>query len=301
MNISMSGKVGARFKLKVHKGDGRVIRETPWFNNLVLDAGLNQMSAGKWIDRCCVGTGNSLPVATQVQLDNLVATTTTIQSSSASRNSGVEPYYIARQVIWRFGQGVAAGNISEIGMGWGPQNLWNRALIKDINGNPTSITVLNDEYLEVVSEVRSYYETNHNGSMNLLDKNGEIISTHLITGKPCITDAPHPSISFERVGFGLIRIYAGPMGSVTTRPTGIDFDSSGSNTYPTPRKIQSIRTLNLSEGNMSHRSFFVGSGLMDDFAKNNGYQFEISPPITKTSAQTMTYIIEMSWGRHESP
>lgn len=299
MEIKLKRKVGALFKLKVHKGDGIPTQETPWFHNQVLDIGLDRMSVGKWIDRCCVGSGNSLPLTTQTQLDSLIAATTTIQESLVSRNTGVEPYYTSRRVTWRFGQGLAAGNISEVGLGWGNTQLWNRALIKDINGNPTTITVLSDEYLDVISEVRVYFETGYAGTINLLDKNAEIKSVHLVTGKPCITNSPHPSASFEQVTMGGVEIYTGALGSITSSPSGKIGTYSANTSYPTPRQALKTINLGLSDANTSHRSFFVSSGVIDRFTMPNGYQFEINPPITKTNAQIMTYTFEMSWDRYE--
>ncbi len=66
MNIKLQNQIGAQFKLVAHKGDASIpSRESEWFKNIVLDTGLDQMSVGTWIDRCCVGGGNSTPVASQ--------------------------------------------------------------------------------------------------------------------------------------------------------------------------------------------------------------------------------------------
>lgn len=113
--------------------------------------------SGCWIDRCCVGTGNSNSVVTQTSLDTFKASTTTTQGAiEAGIQVTTLPYYMWLRSTYRFGEGVAAGNISEIGLGWANANLWNRALVKDSNGNPTTITVLADEYLDVITEIRVY-------------------------------------------------------------------------------------------------------------------------------------------------
>lgn len=66
MNVQINNSVGARFKLVARKASTEEItRETEWFKNIVLDAGLNQMSVGTWIDRVRVGSGNSTPVASR--------------------------------------------------------------------------------------------------------------------------------------------------------------------------------------------------------------------------------------------
>lgn len=293
MKFNAHSKVGARFKLIVRKAsDDSVARETDWFSNLVLDTGLDRMSAGTWIDRCCVGTGNSTPVVTQTALDSFLASTSTQQSSSTGVQTSTTPYYRWIKVTWRFGQGVAAGNISEVGLGWGNANLWNRALIKDANGNPTTITVLSDEYLDVVSEVRFYDAGSTSGSFDLLDKSGKVISTHSVSGSSYMLNG---SNNFGKIYPYTVIIFSGSMGGgVTSYPSGSVGTITPSATYPTPRSIRFVANLGLSAANGTHQSFLItmlGSTYIE-------YKFQISPTITKTSSQIMTYTFELSWGRY---
>lgn len=303
MQINIHNKVGARFKLIVHKGDGVAVRETDWFHNTVLDAGLARMSAGTWIDRCCVGAGNSTPSSTQVALDSFIASTVSRFSSSAGVQTTTQPFYRFAKVVWRFGEGVAAGNLSEIGLGWGNENLWNRALIKDIDGNPTTITVLTDEYLDVISEVRDYPALSSSGQFNLLDKTGALISTHTYTARPFISYA---SAIFSRVyTAGQCRFYGGGKGdNVTQYPPGEfkGYTSSSSPSNPTNTSLRVVYALGLTELNTSHDTFMISDvhGLVGDTSSGGaGYVFEITPPIVKKDTQIMTYTFEISWGRYE--
>lgn len=308
MKFNIENHVGARFKLIAHKGDGVPVRETEWFNNLVLDAGLARMSIGTWIGRCCVGTGSSVPVTTQVRLDNFLASTTTQQASSTAVQVTTLPYYYSASTTWRFNQGVAAGNISEVGLGWGDSNLWNRALIKDQNKNPTTITVLSDEYLDVVSEIRVYPAGNQSGSFNLLDKTGHVIGAHTYTVSAFINN---PRATFDQVTSDRFGVYTGiKNNSVTSAPSSILLSSALQNsiTYPTPTSMRVVKTLALGEANGIHQSFFLsvcgvvsasgGSATNPEYYP--GYKFQISPTISKSSSQSMTYTFEMSWGRYES-
>src|SRR5690606_4774599 len=65
------------------------------------------------------------------------------------QSSNYERGWYEITVSHQFGQGQAAGNLSEIGIQHtstsGP--LWSRALILDGQGNPTTITVLPDDFL----------------------------------------------------------------------------------------------------------------------------------------------------------
>ncbi|MHA3048651.1 hypothetical protein [Acinetobacter sp. ANC 4639] len=299
MNFKLHTQLGAKFKLIVRKvSDNSIARETAWFHNIVLDAGLARMSAGTWINRCCIGTGNSTPVATQVALDSFLASTTTVQSTSESYNTTTLPYYYGAKVTWRFGEGVAAGNISEVGLGWSNTNLWNRALIKDGNGNPTTITVLSDEYLDVVSEIR-VYPSSSSGSFNLLDKTGAVISTHTYSGMPYISSSGYFSAGIVQIAqsnWG--GIYSGTMGSlVTSEPSSVIANFTPALTYPTPTSVQISITLGLTSSNGSHQSFLLRNLTLMGNAYI-GYKFQISPTITKTSSQIMTYTFKMSWDRY---
>jgi len=313
MQFNINNRVGARFKLIAHKGDGVPVRETDWFNNLVLDAGLDRMSAGPWINRCSVGTGNSTPIPTQTTLDNVKATTTVRKATSSSYVTTGEPYFWYR-FTWSFGIGVAAGNISELGLGWTNSNLWNRALVKDGAGQPTTITVLADEYLDVISEVRLYPQQHLSGSFDLRDKNNQIISTHSYTGIPLFGRAGSSSDLAGQVpyfalisigGSSIANVYEGVIGgSVTTPPTGISYVASPEATsFPNPRTLRGSIQCALSEANSSagHRSFAVDVGMHLLTYQSWGYQWQIDPPITKNSSQVLTYVLELSWDRYEGP
>ena len=305
MHFQVHQEVGARFKFIVRKAcDDRITTETDWFCNLVLDTGLARMSVGTWIDRCCIGTGNSTPISTQTALDAFLASSTTVQAQSAAVQVSAAPYYYSANLTWRFGQGVAVGNISEVGLGWGNTTLWNRALIKDSSGNPTTITVLADEYLDVVSEVRVYPAQSLSGSFNLLDKTGALISTHTYIGLPYIYS---PMIRFDQMVLGMRNgylIWDGSIGtSVTDMPSGGRYNhESVAISYPTPTSCRAVYTVGLSDAATNHKSFLLATGGLLGGAdlNNSGYQLQITPPIPKTAAQKMTYTFDLSWGRYAS-
>lgn len=299
MNLEINNEVGARFKLVARKAStGEITRETDWFQNIVLDTGLAQMSSGVWIDRCCVGTGNSTPVATQTQLDTFKASTTTIQGTV---ESGVQlttlPYYDWLRVTYRFGEGVAAGNISEVGMGWANANLWNRALIKDNNGNPTTITVLSDEYLDVITEIRVYPQETLSGSFNFLNKAGAIVSSHTYTGR-----AYHraPQRNYSKMSINSIGIWSGALSSSPTMsPSGtrLDYGYPTTTVYPTPTSMKCTKVFPVANAIGEHRTLFVESTLLQS-GSGMGYQVEFTPTITKTNQIELTYTVSMSWGRY---
>lgn len=301
MQFNAENKIGALFKLNTHKGDGKTTVETGWFHNIVLETGLNQMSVGQWVDRCCVGSGNSTPVSTQVSLDALIASTTTVQSVSTAVQITNAPYYLSLTRTYRFGQGVAAGNLSEVGLGWGNTSLWNRALIRDSSGNPTTITVLADEYLDVSAEIRVYPAMSINSTFNLLDKSGAVISTHNVTGIPYIASTADATGKVEFSPYiWASSVYSGAMGStVSSTPIGTESNASNwANTNPTQKSSQKKITLALGNSNFTHKSFLMYvSGLLGS-SLDWGYQFQISPEIPKNNTQIMTYTFELSWSAY---
>lgn len=300
MEIKTQSSVHAKFKLVVRSvSNDKITKETGWFNNLVLDTGLARMSVGRWIDRCCVGTGNSNPVTTQVSLDGFLSATSTQIANSSSAQTTNSPYYSSVTTTWRFSAGSATGNISEVGLGWSNTDLWNRSLIKDSSGEPTTITVLSDEYLDVVSEIRQYPSLSYSGSFELKNGNGEVVSTHSVSGSPFLGS---PLNSFNQIIPYQISIYSGVKNdSPTVSPTTqLGTVSSKTTTYPTTTSVQSVFTIGLTDCNGSHQSFLIpATGLFTGTGGTQcAYKFQISPAITKSSSQVMTYTFTIEWGRY---
>lgn len=158
--------LAGRFTLIAHRGDVRAGRVLADFPNLILDNGLNRIGTLAPLNRCSVGSGSSAVVASQSALSNLVATSTTLHNS-ISGNETAGGYQFAR-ITYRFAAGTATGNLTEVGVGFNNGTLFSRALIVDALGAPTTVTVLADEILDVVYELRQYWPTGDvTGSLTL--------------------------------------------------------------------------------------------------------------------------------------
>lgn len=154
-NIGMQG----RYQMTAYKLDGSSRVLADWFENLILDNGLNGIeSNGGMLGACFVGSGTAAVTAVQTQLANLVASQTDGAAGLEEGNNTAGGFAWLRR-RWRFGQGVAAGNLSEVGVGSAATNLFSRARITDTSGTPTTITVLADEFLDVTYEFRVYWPT----------------------------------------------------------------------------------------------------------------------------------------------
>jgi len=303
MNVQINNSVGARFKLAARKASTEEItRETEWFKNIVLDTGLNRMSVGTWIDRVRVGSGNSTPVASQTQLDNTIASTTTVlsDSQSVSKQTTTSPYYVAAKRTYRFAEGVAAGNISEVGCGWGNGlDLWNRALVKDLNGDPTTITVLSDEFLDVIVEVRYYPTQSFSGSFNLLNKTGGIVSSHTYTGLPHFGEGTLPT--FDVVTGARTALFASNMNDVNTFPSSQIGSVATLSTYLSPKTLTCTSSLPLATANGSIKTVRQNFNTITNTSTTAGsaYKFEIDPPVVKTDQMVLSFTFSISWDRYE--
>lgn len=297
-----------RFEKFKTDGDGNEIKGTrevaaDWFPNLILDQGLNQMAtSGTYLNACQVGSGATPPANGQTALSSLVAGTTTRPVNTTSTASS-PPYYVAQNVTFRFAEGAAAGNLAEVGVGTAVSGttLFSRSLIKDSSGNPTTITILSDESLDVIYQLRYYIPSS--------DITGTIIATGNIGGSydyilraanaTTVSDANGWKLSYPQnlsttnnVGF---MAFDGPIGVITgapsgtaaviSRPTSLSYVS---NSFYIDRLI----TASASQANLSGgiRSILAQLGV-------GIYQIEFDPPIPKTSSDVVQLTLRVSWGR----
>lgn len=159
MKMILKGQMSGRFKLDVIRPDGSK-RSTGWFDNLILDSGLNHVGTKGIGSFAQVGSGSATPLAANTSLQSWIAGTSG-QIGQTEGASPTAPYYGWCRRSFRFAAGVAAGNLAEVGIGWGNtgSTLFSRALIRDGLGDPTVLTVLSDEVLDVTYELRCYAPT----------------------------------------------------------------------------------------------------------------------------------------------
>ena len=137
------------------------------FKNLILNSGIDyyMTSSNSFISGCILGSSSVPPVATDTTITNILGTSTTYQTGGAGgSNTTVLPYYTSYYWTYRFIEGVATGNIAQVAIPYGSVNaanntytgLFSKALVKDGNGTPITITKLADEVLDVTYTLRMY-------------------------------------------------------------------------------------------------------------------------------------------------
>ena len=289
------------FKVSNSKGESRdlsgIIAED--HKNLILDVGLNALGTTSVVSACKVGTGVTPVAVSQTDLATPLATTSTLQSSSTGRNS-TAPYYTWGRRTFRFSQGAAAGNLTEVGVTYGGgSNLFSRALIVNSEGSPTTLTILSDEWLDVTYELRIYQD--------LVDKTFNITLLgvdHVVTVRPAnVTTNPSGSSYFFDhfiswyYYYSQCSHYNGTIGTITGSPSGVG-SSAGGTSYGAYSQ------------NSLQRSIIYGVGLNDANLAGGiqstiintdkcSWQVGYVPAIAKDSFKTLTMNYTLSWGRYD--
>lgn len=272
-----------------------------WFPNIITNQGLNRIGTGQWLNACHVGSGAATPQFTDTGLQSFLAGTTVVNDSTLSAQ-GAPPYYGLRRNTYRFNAGIATGNISEVGVGWASTGsvLFSRALILDGGLNPTTITVLADEVLDVTYEIRAY------------PPDSDVVSNITITGVGTVSvTARAASVTvgglWAPVQAGTLggfpatagTAYSGLIGGVTGSPAGTSSSSLSvaNNAYANNSYQRSgVITYGLNNGNVGGiKSILCGLG--QGSGGLGSMQFEFDTAINKTAAQTLTITVNHTWAR----
>lgn len=299
-------------------GERQSIREYE-FENLITNNGLDMLGAdsGQPWGYCSVGTDNTPEAVGDTTLGTYVAHVVNQPPSNSTRGS--EPYYGKVTLSYAFGEGAAAGNLQEIGIGpsTGGTNLWSRSLIYD-GASPlgtTTITVLSDEYLTVYYELRLYpdHVGSPQGSGTLYVDNASpratasyqiraaYVTTHSYLGTEVGNPANANNVTFE---YGEVYGPDSTLGAVTSEPTAsqsIQLSSSGGtsisrSSYSSGTYYRDITfSVPLNEGNLS------GSPIGFDCIRLNTtfgcYQIHVDHLWQKTSSDLFTFTIRLAWSR----
>ncbi len=311
--IEMSHRVGGFFKIDAVRLDdagAEIGRRSlaPWQQNLITNNGMEQLktSAVSSRDYCHVGTGSAVPAFTDTTLQTWRAATSTLNGPDATGIVVTPAYYYYARRVYRFAAGAASGNLSEVGLASGGSSssaLFARALIRDSGGNPTTITVLPDEVLDVTYEVRAYADTS------------DVAGSVVIGGVTYTTTCRRAMLSggnqyTNRFLFGQwfqsdfsdetgTYVYAGTVGPVTGQPSGErqqnSYNASGT-LSPGPvgsYYMDTTAAWELSQGNVAGgvRSYMPGSQF-------GAFQVQFDPALPKDATKRLTLTFRWSWERY---
>lgn len=299
--LKLRTELAGWYKIEAIKPDGsrRVLAD--WFPNLILDAGLNRMGTSSYMTACQVGTGSAAPATTDTALQSILFGTS--NNTAASNPSAVAaPWYGGMRLTWRFTAGQAAGNLSEVGVGWGTSGntLFSRALILDGGGSPTTITVLSDEIIDVTYELRLYAPA------------ADAVGTITISGTNYDFTVRAGLVGNWAVGSGIGSI-VGPGGSnptctngaiaaVTATPSGTNLGTGSCATVGSYANNSLSRnfslTFPLTAGNDTPGGGFVGlKSVFFSVASIGEFQAQFTPPIPKINTQVLVLNFTATWAR----
>jgi hypothetical protein len=301
MNVNLKGICGlaGRFRLIVRDGSTmEVTKDTGWFNNLILDQGLNEYASPFIHEYCRVGTSNVAPNTAQTALVAQVAATNDKQEY-LSGNGGAPTYYGWTRTRFRFSIGAAAGNLSEVGIGKAATTgLFSRALIVDGGGSPVTVTVLPTEVLDVWYELRMYVDLSDRVFQLQI---GPVLHDCVLRAANVNTfqTPANNSTSFAQ-GYTTSQrctLYSGALGAITGQPatsiasTNISgtVQAYSNNSYR--RATQFTWGINQPTSAASVRCAHLHNSPIQ-------CQVEFTPPIAKTTTNTLTLTFRMTWARY---
>ncbi len=311
-NIGMAGE----FRCVVKRADGSTKIDTGYQKNLILNQGLDFFGSDdttySFNSACVVGTGNSIPKVTQTKLDNAVgyaifAETVDKNDYDVVRDGNL--YKTSRQCKYSI-KGLDNANITEVGLASRFSSNTNyslntRALIKDSNGNPTTITVLSGEQLDIYYKVWRIFDlTDKTGTFNLLDGVGGSVAYNYKTRPAHVGTSSFANLSLSAMGTInslSLQLVTGDLAAVTSAPTGGSSMSNAKTLSPyvlgSYKRVVTL-SLSISVANFAIRSMLVSLPFIGTWQVRFGSVADDSP-ITKTATQTLSIPIEFSWGRYE--
>ena len=320
MNIKMPPTaLSGQFRMVVSEDAAgeRVKHDTGFFDNLITDVGMHRVgtittnrdsSIGAFRFLCgsfVVGSGSTTPAFTDTALAAPVAFASAdpvLDSESSSYTRG----WYEITVRHRFGQGQAAANLSEIGIQRTSASgqLWSRALILDGAGNPTTITVLPDDFLTCYYTLRIMIPQ-EDAVFNIdvaYDEDG-VVPT-VVTARPLNADSSSSSsgwglqtASTGSTGGAYLQFYSGGLGvPERSNPLGSAIGDRTVTFTVVPYVTDSHqRFLTRTNGLNEHNSQTLRTARLQ--ALMGSWQIEFDPPLQKNNTQTMQLTFGYSWSR----
>lgn len=307
-------KMGVSGHFKAHAfrpSDGRIRELTDWQDNLITNGGMNKLAGnvgnGSFMSAIRVGSGSTAPAFTDTALVALVASTsvdtavTTINAVAADANP-----FMAAQGVFTFAIGAAAGNLTELGLcgntSLSGYPLWTRALFKDGSGNPVTIVVGADEQLVITYILRLYIPKTASVA-NLLNPGNGI--TYTVSMLPMEVDSNNGMSPFLSSGMYSQAVTGANANICSGAASGVlaPIDGTPSGTVTT-NVAQSITPLTyvadsfrrdttygwaLDRANIADMGTFTMSASSPGYHAPVQWQWTVSPKITKTSLQTLSF------------
>lgn len=296
--VSASG----RYQLIKRDAWGAEIERTPWFDNIILDSGLNRWGTGVIIAGAAIGTGTASPVASDTGLQTQSHYTTTTGAGSGITAGSAPNYNNTRTFVYRTVLGQLNGNYSEVGVGWVSGSMFSRALILDGSGNPTTISVSSSQQLDIVYQLSVYPPIVDTGPTTVTISGVNYSVTGRASWVSSTGGSPNWGVSQSAMSLNIgsashFDVTNGALGAITSSPSGTPASPSGAysslgtyvnNSYQQTCAITYVLTAgNVSGGITASRvAWSIGA-----------FQYAFSPAIPKDGTKTLVMNYSINWAR----
>ena len=290
--------LAGRYKITRRTPELDVIEESPWFNNIITNQGLDYIGESSFLYYCRVGSGAATPLATDTALQSPVAVTFSVVDTTFTY-SNTSPYWSAAIKTWRFAVGDAAGNLSEVGIFYDsdPNSCGSRALILDEFGDPTTVTVLSNEILDVTYEARTYMlEDDITGSATI----GEDEYDWTLRGALVAGGGQYGLFAYGAAPEGALTPCTGNIDTIIGQPTGAGAYSAVGmvNPYSTGTyKRSQVFEFGLDFDNFDWQSLLFHTCNVGAYV-GPVFQIQLDPVLEKTNTKVVTLLLEVSWARY---
>lgn len=318
MTIGLKYGVSGTFHLERRKVDTcELVERTGPCRNLVVASGLDMwMTIANIRLGAVVGTGNAPVLMSDRSLSNFRAGQSTPQGVPViSSQTTTAPYWNRKTMRWRFAQGQATGNISEVGAAYttganptSGSTLYSRALVRDGSGNPTTITILPDEFLDVVYTHTTYCPPDNTG-VCIFTIDGSPSEHAYVARCSQVGEVSWSGPSENNALGALIPLAAGSGFAYSAAFTGGISAAVSGLPSGTRSNADSMSSQGYTEGTFT-RSFSFQFGLNSAnfsiqsvlyFSHGPRVQVQYSPAIPKTSAHQMRFDFTVSVANYEGP
>lgn len=313
MMVNVETKVAGRFKVGVIRHNGEYEDRSGWFDNLIVDGGLNLLgngTASAATQYCGAGSGSVAPANGQTGLISPLGSRSGAGTVVTSTSGGTPVWFQSLTRVYTFAIGAVVGNVAELGTFTLASGgvMFSRALIKDGSGNPTTISVLADEQLVVTYELRKYppaadvtgtvsvtvdgTPTNYNYTLRAANVDKTSAQSYWLASNGFANGSElYAAYAFETQTLGATT--AAPSGTSSSSSSGTVSGYSAGSFYR-----DATPTWNTGAGNFASGIGTIAFGGFGFSANVVGYQISFTPRLPKTNIKTMSLTFRFSWGRY---
>jgi hypothetical protein len=310
IDATLGTKIGlsGEYRFLIREANGTIARDTGWMKNIITDYGLDRMHTQVAISTMSLGIGTT-PVTNGAQTLELFSAKSDTSAPGGGFIPGqfdppnsTAPYETSRINGYRFNIGTLNGTYSEVGVSSTNNGtfLFSRALIVDAFGNPSPITVLDTQQLD------AFYRLNYRPPLiDTVDTFTVGSTTYTATGRAVgvgNSSTWQPARPIQLVNALSVHNSTAALGPITgflSSAQSLSINSGYGTTPYVTGSLQRRSTVELStaEGNMAGG---IGGAVVfwdNNFGATAGFQYVFSPPIPKTSNDTLSLTFQIGWGR----